>query len=99
ISVAWRKVLLHDDVAGAVAMLAGSSPNIVLQRATLLEWQKKYREAIVLVESVPDTPENFSPEASKSGRLGILYLESGQEAVARPLLLEALKITRAISDK
>jgi TolB-like protein/Flp pilus assembly protein TadD len=97
-SIAWQRIFLHDDVAGAVALLVGSSPRIVLQRAEFLEWQKHYHEAIALVESVPDTPENFVG-VPKAGRLGMLYLEAGQEAAAHPLLLEARRIIRSRSEQ
>ena len=86
---ATQRVLLHDDVEGALTYLRSTSPDGQQTRADLLRWVKRYPEAIALVEAIPDTAENFGGGGEKSQLLGMLYLESGRPDAARPLLLAA----------
>jgi len=85
---AFMQFVLHDDDEGALVYLRSASPDVVQDRAETLHRMKRYTEAIALIEALPDTPENFS-EDTKSLILGTLYLDSGQAARARPLLLDA----------
>jgi tetratricopeptide (TPR) repeat protein len=94
------QILLHDDLAGGLTFLQSTNPDAQTGRADLLRWLKRYKEAIALIEALPDTPENFpGKDQTKSRILGLLYLESGQAAAARPLLLEARKTSEAVSAK
>src|SRR6185369_8273279 len=85
---AFMQFVLHDDDEGALAYLRSTSPDVVQDRAEILHRMKRHKEAIALLEALPDTPENFSGE-SKSRLLGTLYLDAGQTDRARQLLLEA----------
>src|SRR3546814_6448173 len=51
----------------------------------LLWWQRRYAYAIAIVESVPDTPDNFGGRgaASKAVILGRYHLDMGDIARAR----------------
>ena len=83
----------NGDVARALAAAQGDAPILKLQRVILLPYQRKYREAIVLLESVPDTPDNFSGSntyVSKSLQLASLYRLAGDDAHARPLFTSEL---------
>src|SRR3546814_19778261 len=53
--------------------------------ADLLWWQRRYADAIAIVESVPDTPDNFGGRgaASKAVILGRYHLDMGDIARAR----------------
>jgi TolB-like protein/Flp pilus assembly protein TadD len=85
---AFMQFVLHDDDEGALAYLRSTSPDIVQDRAEILHRMKRHKEAIALIEALPDTPENFAGE-SKERLLGTLYLDAGQGARARSLLREA----------
>jgi len=85
---AFMQFVLHDDDEGALAYLRSTSPDVVQDRAEILHRMKRHKEAIALLEALPDTLENFSGE-SKSRLLGTLYLDAGQTDRARQLLLEA----------
>ncbi|HEX3125463.1 MAG TPA: hypothetical protein VHQ21_19340 [Rhodanobacteraceae bacterium] len=85
---AFMQSVLHDDDEGALAYLRSTTPEIVQERAELLHRMKRHKEAITLIEALPDTPENF-PGDSKERLLGALYLDAGQTDRARALLLEA----------
>src|SRR3546814_13453572 len=56
-----------------------------MTRADLLWWQRRYADAIAIVESVPDTPDNFGGRgaASKPVILGRYHLDMGDIARAR----------------
>src|SRR3546814_17437664 len=56
-----------------------------MTRADLLWWQRRYADAIAIVESVPDTPDNFGGRgaASKAVILGRYHLDMGDIARAR----------------
>src|SRR6185437_1657593 len=59
-------------------------------------WQRKYREALALLESVPDTPDNFPPALNgpKIEQQASLYRMMGDEAHAQPLFAESLPVLR-----
>jgi TolB-like protein len=97
---AAMRVLMHDDIEGALTYLRSPSPEVQLVRADLLRWLKRYPEAIALIEAMPDTPENFpGGDDTKSRILGVLYLESGRTDAARPLLLDAKSQVEAANAK
>jgi serine/threonine-protein kinase len=97
IFAATMKMDLRDDLEGAQAQLRSGPPEAQIQRAHVLARLKRYDEAIALVESIPDTAENFADDEPKSQVLGSLYVESGNAAAARPLLLDARKKKEAAS--
>src|SRR3546814_1536958 len=53
------------DPARALTVLRGSHPFVEMTRADLLWWQRRYADAIAIVESVPDTPDNFGGRRSE----------------------------------
>ncbi|HKT42722.1 MAG TPA: tetratricopeptide repeat protein [Rhodanobacteraceae bacterium] len=77
------------DVARALAEAQGDAPKLKLQRVVLLTYQRKYREAIALLESIPDTPDAYSASNTLAGsnslQLARLYQLAGDDARARPL--------------
>jgi TolB-like protein/Flp pilus assembly protein TadD len=96
---AIMKVALHDDLEGAQDRLRGAPPGDQVVRADLLRLMGRFAEAIELVKALPDSPETFEsgPVDTKSRLLGTLYLESGDVAAARPLLLDAREKIAAAS--
>jgi len=84
------------DVARALAALPGDEPSLKLLRVTLLTLQRKYSEAATLLESVPDTLDNFPVvNGSKALQLANLYRLTGDAARARPLFTQVLPKVRA----
>ena len=86
---ALQRILLHDDIEGALASLRSTSPDVQQTRADLLRWVKRYPEAIALVEAMRNRPENVEGKGEQSAVLGMLYLESGRPEAARQMLLDA----------
>jgi tetratricopeptide (TPR) repeat protein len=84
------------DIPRALAAVQGAAPAMKLQRVTLLTYQRKYRKAMVLLDSVPDTLDNFAvsivPKAMKKAEL---YGLMGDTAHAQPLYAKSLPIIRA----
>ena len=81
------------DVARALAAAQGDAPKLKLQRVILLPYQRRYREAIALLESVPDTPDNFSGANTyvpKALQLAELYRRVDDDAHAQPLFTSEL---------
>jgi tetratricopeptide (TPR) repeat protein len=85
------------DIPGAWAAAQGDAPALVFQRIGLLMLQRKYREALALLDRVPDTPDNFTAETGDSKALdqAELYRLLGDMAQARPLYAQALPRIRA----
>ena len=84
------------DVARALAAANGDAPALKSQRVALLTSQRKYGEAIALLESIPDTPDNFSVfGGSKSLRLAYLLQLAGEREKATALFAQALPKARA----
>lgn len=73
------------DPARAMAVLQGDHPLLRLQRADFLRLQGRHREAIAIIESVPDTPDTFGGQfgSPKASILGTYHLEMGEMAKAR----------------
>lgn len=79
------------DTARALAALQGDEPALALARVNLLTYQRKYPQALALLDRVPDVPDNFSIiNSSKALQLATLYRLMGDKAKARPLFEQAL---------
>ncbi|WHZ20621.1 MAG: Adenylate cyclase [Rhodanobacteraceae bacterium] len=84
-------VLDSGDVSRALAVDAGDDAALKLQRVTLLVYQRKYREALALLDTVPDTPDNFNINViPKTLQQAELYRLMGDMDRARPLYAQAL---------
>jgi len=84
------------DVARAWAVAQGDAIRLKQQRVSLLYYQRKYREAIVLLGSMPDTADNFPfTNSPKASQLADLYRLAGDAAKARPLFEQVLPKIRA----
>jgi len=84
------------DISRAMAAAKGDAPPLKLQRMTLLTYQRKYKDALVLLGSIPDTPANFQPGRGVSKPLlqANLYRLMGDVNHARPLFEQALAHVR-----
>ncbi|MFO1507908.1 MAG: tetratricopeptide repeat protein, partial [Lysobacterales bacterium] len=91
-NLAFAVVAGDGDLDRALAVASGDSPVVELQRVSLLTYRRAYRDAVTLLEGIPDTPDNFSVGNSspKDLRLADLYRLSGDSAKARGLYEEAL---------
>ena len=79
------------DVARALTAAQGDAPALTLTRVTLLAYQRQYPQALALLDSVPDVPDNFSLiNGSKALQQAILYRLMGDTAKARPLFEQAV---------
>ncbi|MDN5864322.1 MAG: tetratricopeptide repeat protein [Gammaproteobacteria bacterium] len=90
-------LLASGDVRRALIAAAGAAPLLKLYRVRLLTYQRKYREAIALLESVPDKRDIFFiiRGGPKALRLAGLYRLAGESARARRLFAQALPEIRA----
>ena len=84
------------DIPRALAVAQGDAPTLKLTRAGLLVDQRKYREALALLNTVPDTPDNFSVNSGgfKPSQQANLYWLMGDMAQARSLYAKALPLYR-----
>ena len=73
------------DPERAMTVLQGEHPYLKMHRAYFLALQRRYPEAIVVVESVADSPDVFGGQygPSKAAWLGGLQLEMGHAEKAR----------------
>lgn len=96
-----KAIVLGDgDVARALGVVQGDAPHLKLQRVDLLMLQRKFVEAIALLEGVADDPANFPGYGnSKALALAQLYKASGDLERARPLFEQALLHLRGELDK
>jgi TolB-like protein/cytochrome c-type biogenesis protein CcmH/NrfG len=80
------------DVARALAAIQGDDPQLQLNRVFLLTYQRKYKQALALLDSVPDTPDYFNASLNgpKSLQQADLYRLIGDRASARPLYAQSL---------
>lgn len=79
------------DIPRALAAAQGDDPALKLARVGLLTDQRKYRDALDLLDSVPDTPDNFAQQGgSKQEQQADLYWLMGDKARARPLYEQSL---------
>ncbi len=89
-------LLGSGDVARAMAVVQGDQPAMKFIRYGLLALQRKYAAALDVINSIPDTPDNFPPSAgSKAGYLADTYLLMGDTAKARALYAQDLTKMRA----
>ena len=83
------------DIPRALVAAQGDDPSLKLQRVVLLIYQRKYREALALLDSVPDTSDNFrAVGGSKATQQADLYRLMGDEAHARSLYAQDLSAAR-----
>ena len=84
------------DVVRALTQVQGEDPILKTQRVSLLTFQRNYRAAIELMESIADTPDNFSfLNGPKSLQLAGLYRLAGEKAQAHAWFERALPQVRA----
>jgi TolB-like protein/cytochrome c-type biogenesis protein CcmH/NrfG len=93
-------LLSRGDIPAALAAAQGDEPKLRVWRMILLTYQRNYREALALLDSVPDTPDNF--DQSNYGRKALmkadLYRSLGDAAQARALYAQAMPQERAMLD-
>jgi TolB-like protein/Tfp pilus assembly protein PilF len=84
------------DIQRALAAAQGDDPALKLTRITLLTYQRRYSEALALLGSIPDTPDNFPPALNgpKIEQQAGLYRLMGEGSRARPLFVQALPVLR-----
>lgn len=93
-------LLSRGDISAALAAAQGDEPKLRVWRTVLLTYQRHYREALALLDSVPDTPDNFdqSNYGQKALMQADLYRSLGDAAKARALYAEAMPQERAKLD-
>lgn len=82
------------DVLRALIAVQGGDPGLKMTRVTLLGDERKYREALELLGTVPDTPDSFGP-GGKALAQADLYSLLGDKVRARALYGQALPRVRA----
>ena len=84
------------DLAGALAAAQGDAPLLKLTRVDFLIDGRKYRRALAVLDSIPDTADNFPAYTLPKAELqGYLYLQLGDAARGRSLEKQALAESRA----
>jgi TolB-like protein len=85
------------DTARALAAIHGDDPGLKLNRVFLLTYQRKYKQALALLDSIPDTPDYFNASLNgpKSLQQADLYRLMGDRARARPLYAQSLAPLKA----
>ena len=85
------------DLSRALQKLQGDDPALKLPRVFILEFSRRYAEALALLQSIPDTPDTFGSNlfGPKSLLLANLHHFSGDAARARALYAKALPEARA----
>ena len=94
-SLAAGAVLAEGDVSRAITLLAGEQPRLASRRSELLQLQRRYDEAIKLLESVPVAAGGFGRAGDRDLILADLLRHSGQTDRARKLYASALPQVRA----
>ncbi len=97
-SVLYSYVILlgGGDVERALAAAQGDNPVLQLWRVQLLTYQRKYRDALALLEVIPDMPDNFGYQSGPKALLQAnLYRLAGDTARAQSLYAQALQKSRA----
>jgi hypothetical protein len=79
-----------------MAAAQGDDPALKIQRAFLLTYQRNYKDALVLLDGIPDTPDNFSIGGGglKPQQQANLYWLMGDRARAKPLYAQSLALLR-----
>ncbi len=84
------------DVERALAAAQADKPVLQLLRVQLLTYQRKYRDALALLEVIPDTPDNFFYQIGPKALLQAnLYRLAGESARVQTLYVQALVQSRA----
>jgi TolB-like protein/predicted TPR repeat methyltransferase len=88
------------DLSKTLAAAQGDSVTMQFNRESLMVDQRQYAEALVLLDAIPDTPDNFPPDRglSKTQVQADLYQLMGDTAKARVLYAEDLPKARAAID-
>jgi TolB-like protein/Tfp pilus assembly protein PilF len=92
-------VYATGDIPRALAAAQGDDPLLQLQRVSLLTYQRKYSEALALLDEVPDTADFFGPGSGagpKPMAQAELYRLMGDTSHARPLYAQSLSQIRAL---
>ncbi len=82
------------DLDRALAALQGDGVRVKRTRVRLLTLKRDYRAALALLQSIPDTPDNFG-RSSKDIRVANLYRWTGDAGKARTYYSRALPRLRA----
>ena len=82
------------DISRAMAVAQGDDPGVKLQRVVLLSYQRNYKDALALLDGIPDSPDNFSIGGGgfKPQQQANLYWLMGDKARARPLYAQSLAL-------
>jgi TolB-like protein/Tfp pilus assembly protein PilF len=94
--LAWEILVSRGDVTGALEMARGDEPRMQLMRVYLLSLQRNYRQALELLNAVPDTPDNFyqSTGGPKTLQQAELYRSMGDAVRAHGLYAKSLPLAR-----
>ncbi|HEX5960136.1 MAG TPA: tetratricopeptide repeat protein [Rhodanobacteraceae bacterium] len=98
IQVSNTIVAASGDFLRALAAAQGDDPSLQQQRVHLLTLQRRYRDALALLASIPDSTDNFKPGSAYSLKalwLAELYRLLGDDVRARPLFAQVLPQVRA----
>jgi TolB-like protein/predicted TPR repeat methyltransferase len=84
------------DMARAMTAAQGDDPALKIQRVFLLTYQRNYKDALALLDGIPDTPDNFSIGGGgfKPQQQANLYWLMGDTARAKPLYAQSLALLR-----
>ncbi|MEO8959719.1 MAG: tetratricopeptide repeat protein, partial [Rudaea sp.] len=89
-------LLTTGDVERPLAVAKGDNPVLQLSRVQLLTYQRKYRDALALLEGIPDTPDIFFYQVGPKALLQAnLYRLSGDTVRAQTLYAQGLPQSRA----
>ncbi|HJR13129.1 MAG TPA: tetratricopeptide repeat protein [Rhodanobacteraceae bacterium] len=89
-------LMSSGDAARALAAAQGKHPQLLVWRAQLLTYQRKYRQALALITSIPETPAGFNYQVGPKALVEAkLYHLVGDAAQARALFAQALAQSRA----
>ena len=89
-------LMSSGDAARALGAAQGDQPQLLVWRAQLLTYQRKYRQALALIASIPETPAGFNYQVGpKALAQANLYHLVGDAAQARALFAQALSQSRA----
>ena len=92
-----REILVaRGDVAGALEAAGGDEPRMRLLRVYLLALQRNYRQALELLDAVPDTPDYFyqTDGGPKTLQQAELYRAMGDSMRAHGLYVQSLPLAR-----
>ena len=89
-------LMSSGDAARALGVAQGDQPELLVWRAQLLTYQRKYRQALALIASIPETPAAFNYQVGPKALVQAnLYHLAGDAAQARALFAQALSQSRA----